>query len=175
MITSTLTDFRLHGEFVGFVRTPEGKKRMALRSADGEVLLKVERELRRKLAGRLERGSKIEVTGVVRTEIFTGESKRVVTQVHPLGTVACTPTCTIRICAKKNCWKQGGRELFRALEAEIATHKMAETVRLKAVGCLDECKHAPNMECDGQIYRRCSPADAPALVKTLAAKPATSG
>ncbi len=171
MTTSTPTDFHLQGEFAGFVRTPAGKKRMVLRMHGEDVLLKVQRELRQELSGRLARGTIVEAAGVVRTELFTGETKRVVTLVRPVGSGAGATTCTIKICAKKNCWKQGGRELWRAFETEIAAQGYEEVVRLKAVGCLDECKHAPNMECHGHVYRRCSPAQAPAFLATLAAKP----
>jgi NADH:ubiquinone oxidoreductase subunit E len=148
---------------------------MVLRVPGEEILLKVQRELRAELSGRIPRGAVVEVAGVVRTELFTGETKRVVTQVRPLVPVAATQTCTIRICAKKNCWKQGGRELWRAFETEIAGQGLGEAVRLKAVGCLDQCKHAPNIECHGHFYRHCSPAQAPAFLATLVPRPETPG
>ncbi len=171
MITNPPTDFSLQGEFAGFVRTPAGKKRMVLRVHGEDVFLKVQRELRADLSGRFPRGITVEVAGVVRTELFTGETKRVVTQVRPLATGTPAHPCTIKICGKKNCWKQGGRELWRAFEAEVAAQGLGESVRLKAVGCLDECKHAPNMECHGHIYRHCSPAQAPAFLATIAPHP----
>ncbi len=171
MLSTALQDFRLQGEFAGFIRTREGKKRMVLRVGGEDVLLKVQRELRRELSGRLEPGSALEVSGEVRVERFTGETKRVVTSAHPVAGPAAP--CTIRICAKKNCWRQGGKELWRTLEGAVAKQGLAESVRLKAVGCLDECKHAPNLEAHGRIHRHCSPAQALQLLPKTA--PAASG
>lgn len=163
--------FQLCGVFEGFVRTREGKKRLVLRTSDGELLLKVERGLRRDLSGRLSRGTEIALSGEVRTARFTGESKRVVTRCEIINqvapTVAAAPSGTIRVCAKKNCWKQGGRELWRALEGEIEARGWSGSVRLKAVDCLDECKHAPNLECEGCIHRHSTPAQACALLDSL--------
>lgn len=173
MITNTPTDFRLQGEFAGFVRTTAGKKRMILRIDGEDVLLKVQRAFRAELSGRLARGTAVEVAGVVSTDVFTGETKRVVTQVRPTDSMARAQTCTIKVCAKKNCWKQGGKELWRAFETEIAGREWEEVVRLKAVGCLDECKHAPNIECQGQIHRHCSPAQVAVFLETLAMHPPT--
>jgi hypothetical protein len=175
MITHPPLDFRLQGEFAGFIRTTAGKKRLRLRTADGEMLLKVERELRRELAGRLERGTTVEVAGVVRTELFTGETKRVVTQVNAVVAGRAEierggPVCTIRVCAKKNCWKQGGREVFRHLERELTARGWTENVRLKAVGCFDQCDHAPVLECGAHLHRHCSPAKATALLASLEKK-----
>jgi hypothetical protein len=161
-----MSHFRLHGEFTGFIRTREGKKRMVLQVAGEAMQLKVERGLRRELSGRLSPGTMLEVTGEVRTELFTGEMKRVVTKVH--ARTGAATACTIKVCAKKNCWRQGGKELWRGLEAEVKSRGLEETVRLKAVNCLDECKHAPNLECDGRVHRQCSPAQATALLAGLA-------
>lgn len=167
MISTSLQDFSLQGEFAGFIRTREGKKRMVLRVDGEEMLLKVQRELRRELSGHLRPGVMIEVAGELRKELFMGESKRVVTRVRPV-TGEATP-CTIKVCAKKNCWRQGGKELWRALEGTVDQQDLADVVRLKAVGCLDECKHAPNLEAHGRIHRHCSPAEAVSLLPKSAA------
>ena len=168
MFTATPTDFQMHGEFAGFIRTREGKKRMILRVSGEEILLKVERELRRELSGHLAIGAAVAVAGVMRTELFTGESKRVVTHVKPLGQAA--QPCTFKVCAKKNCWKQGGRELWQALETAVAEQDLGDAVRLKAVGCLDECKHAPNVECQGHVHRHCTPAGVRRLLAEVTAR-----
>jgi NADH:ubiquinone oxidoreductase subunit E len=64
------------------------------------------------------------------------------------------------VCAHKDCWRSGGRELWRELKRQIDEGGLGDIVRLKAVDCLDECKRGPNAEAGGCEFHRCSPRDA---------------
>jgi len=154
---ATDAGFELQGNFAGFFRDVFGRRRMALRVAGDEIYLKVPKALRRELDGALVRGQEIVVMG--RDSSEDGRGARVVTQVRIAGNAACI-SCPIRVCAKKNCWRNGGKELWKALQAEIAAGGLAETVKLKAVDCLDHCKKGPNAECGGHDFHHCTPGQA---------------
>ncbi len=163
--------FDLTGEFGGFVFTDEGKRRLVLRSVDRERLLKVPRDLRRRMIGNFRVGQTLRVSGVEEHDPATGLDRWVVASVLPPGGESAPPERrgeTIRVCAKKNCWRRGGRELFAALERGIEARGLAGQVRLKAVGCLDRCEQAPNVDCGGREFRRCTPRDADAILARAA-------
>lgn len=166
--------FELRGQFAGFFRTIFGKRRMILRAGGEDHELKVPKELRRELAGALVPGVEIVVTGFERPEDFTGRMRRVVSHIHfltrpPVPPDACA-TCTIRVCTKKNCWKQGGRELWHTLETRLAEQGLTDAVRLKAVDCLDNCKRAPNLELHHRLHQRGTPARVGEIVAQIAAE-----
>ena len=148
--------FALTGDFGGFVSTPTGKRRLRLRMGDYECLLKVPRLLRRSLIGKLRPGETIRVAGVEDRDPETGVLRRVATQVASNGAVA-VAACPVLVCAKKNCWRNGGRELWAALERERDALGLAGRIELRRVGCLDRCSSAPNVDCGDAEYTRCSP------------------
>jgi (2Fe-2S) ferredoxin len=161
--------FELRGEFAGFIRTIQGKRRMVLHADHENWLLKVPKDLRHHLTTTLSPGSKIAVTGEEFFEEGHDGPKRVVSKVQFL-----TPSgetipihCPIRICTKKNCWRSGGKQLWQALEESLVRRGLAESVQLEAVDCMDHCKHGPNVEWQGCEYHRCSPEDAEKIVDTV--------
>ena len=166
--------FELTGHFGGFVFTDAGKRRMLLRLGEEHCLLKAPKELRRRIVGKFRPGETIRVAGVGERDPVTGVIKHVVSRVLPpdaapsSGTPLPLPTmatsCTIRVCAKKNCWRNGGRELWDALGREVQARGLEGQVELRQVGCLDRCKQAPNVDHGRQEHARCSPADAAGLV-----------
>jgi hypothetical protein len=151
--------FELRGRFAGFFRDVFGKRRMVLRVDGEELYLKVPKPWRRELEGRLRSGDTLVVAGSGRDGVSADRDRRVVTQIRLEGEAACL-ACPIRVCAGKNCWRSGGRELWRELERQIEDAGLADTVRLKAVDCLDRCKRGPNAEIAGSDFHRCSPHDA---------------
>jgi hypothetical protein len=162
--------FELSGEFAGFIRTIQGKRRMLLRTAAGDVQLKVPRSLRHRLDGRLSAGCAIIVSGLEHRD-YTGNVTRAVLRVRVSDPAAAGPcfTCPIEVCAKKNCWKQGGRELWQALDQELAG--IDDAPALESVHCLDRCKLAPNFDCGGLEFARCTPERARRFVHDLSALP----
>ena len=173
--TLTFRTFELIGRFAGFVFTETGKRRMRLCEGEHEHLLKVPRTLRRRVIGQFQPGQSIRVAGIEEEDPATGLLKRVVSRVLP-DTVASpenagplpapTPVAAypIRVCAKKNCWRQGGRELWEALGREVTARGLAAQITLRRVGCLDRCKHAPNADCGDHAYTQCAPGDAARMI-----------
>jgi hypothetical protein len=109
------------------------------------------------LEGKLRPGQRVIVRGTESTESEGGRDRRVVFQVSRAGEGQAAVVCPIRVCAKKNCWRSGGKELWRELERRIADAGLEDTVKLKAVNCLDRCKHGPNVDIPGCEFTRCSP------------------
>ena len=170
--------FELSGRFGGFVVTPEGKRRMLLRQGDQVCLLKVPRLLRRGLIGQFQPGESIRVAGTEELDPDTGVVRRIVSRVVP---EAVTPSpappavlCAVRVCSKKNCWRNGGRELWEALVRERAARGLAGQIELRQTGCLDRCQGRPNADVGPGEYTRCSPRDAAAILTRAAGLPADS-
>lgn len=164
--------FVLQGEYAGFIRTLLGKRRMVLRTGEEDFFLKVPKDFRHRLAAALAPGSKISVAGHEVCEDGSRGPKLVVSTVQmvtPSG-VAIPIGCPIRVCTKKNCWRSGGKELWDALETQLAERGLTGAIQLEGVDCLDHCKRAPNAEWQGCEFHRCSPADAEKIVDTLQEK-----
>ncbi len=172
----TTRPFGFAGRFGGFVFTGAGKRRLRLREGDEDRLLKVPRSLRRQIIGKFREGDPIRVIGTEETDAKTGACRQEVSQVLP-GTEesggAMSPSvnasaAVVRVCAKKNCWRKGGRELWDALDRELAASGQAGKIALRQVGCLDRCKQAPNADGGGIEYTRCSPGQAAGIVAQVA-------
>ena len=181
---SSSIPFELTGKFGGFIYTDAGKRRMVLRVGEREYLLKVPKELRRRVIANFRSGEEVFVTGVEERDAVTGVTSRwLVARMQSAASVRSREVAPswrgasgpILVCVKKNCWRAGGRELWHALERELDTQGLATTTELKAVHCLDRCKHAPNAEWRGCAFRRCAPADAVAIVACAAASVARRG
>jgi hypothetical protein len=152
--------FEHTGVFEGFVRNREGKKRLILRLRDDSQLeFKVERDLREKYEDELEPGALITVTGFQKFSLPV-KIKRVIQRIRiqfsPPRKVDHCAKCPIHVCAKKNCWKSGGKELMAELRLKIHAAGLDDAVDLRSVGCLDECKKAPNIEFGKKVLTRCS-------------------
>lgn len=154
MIAETPDTFEMQGRFAGFFRDIFGKRRMVLKVEGEEVYLKVPKPLREELTGQLIPGQEVRVFGD-RVSDERKRSRLVVAQVQVASQSACI-SCPIQVCAKKNCWRNGGQDVFRELERRIDAAGLTGTVKLKAVGCLDHCDHGPNVEAAGREYHRCS-------------------
>ena len=172
--------FELTGSFGGFVFTDAGKRRLRLHMGEQEYLLKVPRILRRRIIGKFRVGEPIRVGGTEERDIETGTLKRLVSQVvpdetngstrvaSPLTDSAPIVTCPIRVCSKKNCWRNGGRELWHALGQELDARNLTGQIELQQVGCLDRCKRAPNVDWGDHEFTHCSPGDATAIIARAA-------
>lgn len=161
---SVTAPFELTGDFGGFVRNLFGKRRLLLYTATGEVQLKVPRTLRLQLDGRLTIGSPLTVFGFEQ-EAY-GKPHLAAVRIRIASTGACH-TCPIQVCTKKNCWRQGGRELWHTLEQELASLPAAPA--LEKVDCLDRCKQAPNFDFGPLEFEHATPERARRFVHDLAA------
>lgn len=164
--------FVLRGTFAGFVRTAKGKRRMILRTPQGETVgLKAPKALLQEMerAGGL--GGELEVTGREKGLRPDGTVRREVVgwRWFGVGQRGCAG-CKIRVCAKANCWKQGGQALWQALEAGIREKGLEGVVELKAVRCMGRCKRAPNLEWRGRYLERCKTGEALAVLEQIASE-----
>jgi hypothetical protein len=145
---------------------------MVLRIGKEDHFLKVEKELRHRLKTALTPGSEILVSGPEADEHGRPVCKRVVSDVRlmtPHGPVACA-RCPIRVCTKKTCWRNGGQELWQALEGTLTRRGLTDAVPLEGVHCLDHCKRGPNAEWQGHDFHHCTLRDAERIVATAAGK-----
>lgn len=159
---------------MGFILTLRGKRRMVLRTDGGEVQLKVAKALRKELSESLEAGARVLVQGTEEREAFSGNLKRTVLEARVLSAsgnpISACAECPIRVCAKKNCWKGGGKEVYEALCRELEEAGLAGEVEVKKVGCLDNCKRGPNLLYRKRLHERCTPAHAAAIVAKIIAR-----
>jgi hypothetical protein len=102
------TGFEVQGRFAGFFRDIFGKRRMALRVAGEEIYLKVPKALRKELEPILVPGEEVVVLG---RDAFDGRDARVVSELRFRDRPGCI-ACPIRVCTKKSCWRNGGKELW---------------------------------------------------------------
>lgn len=170
MSTPTETTFELQGKFGGFVRTLQGKRRMRLQVDETELLLKVPKALREQLFQVLAPGQQVIVNGVEERGRFSDKMKRVVTGVRSPDAAGESLNCitsSIRVCTKKNCWRAGGKELWEALEHELKINGLTDTLRLKGVDCLDNCKRGPNALWGRHFYQRASSNEASEIVRKI--------
>ena len=157
------SEFQIKGEFRGFFRDVFGNRRMALRTGSSEFYLKVPKRLRKTLGTTLVPGQRVVARGAIKLDRKTGDERRVVSQVRlASGALLASP---IRVCVKKNCWRNGGKELWHALKRGIGEAGLDDDIRLKAVDCLDHCKRGPNAECAGCDFHHCTPADAKKILE----------
>lgn len=173
-----IAPFEMAGSFGGFVFTEAGKRRMVLRSEGHDCLLKVPRLLRRRIIGKFRPGDLIRVAGTGERDETTGLLRRVVSRVLPdvavrEGSIPGTAprpavASPIKVCSKKNCWRNGGHALWQALQRELVSRGPDHRVELRQVGCLDRCKRAPNVDWGDHEYAHCSVADAPAMIARAA-------
>lgn len=52
----------------------------------------------------------------------------------------------VKVCSKGKCFKQGGRQVMKSLEAAIAEDPSLQHVTVEGVGCLKACKKGPNIK-----------------------------
>ncbi len=162
-----MSAFTFTGEFGGFVRLANGKRRMILRTLDQELVLKVPRSLREELDGMLNMGGTLTVHGVEEQE---GEHRKFIVSEIELTPEHRLNGCTVRVCGKKNCWRKGNRELAHLLEKELDRCGLSRLVRLKVSGCLDHCDQAPAIACNEHVMEYCERETVQKLVERLKAR-----
>ena len=149
---------------------------MVLRVGGETLLVKVPRLLRRQVIGTFRDGQALRVVGVEERDATGVVGRRVAAQIVPASIEVPPPVprprtvYTIKVCAKKNCWRSGGQELLRALKEKASASGLTDGVEVKAVGCLDRCKQAANVDTPWREYRRCTARDAQAILAEVVAR-----
>ena len=76
------------------------------------------------------------------------------------------PPIKIQVCSKGSCHKRGSSKICASLQAMIQERNLQSVVFIEKVGCLKECKHAPNvrLQPSGAI---CHQASSPKVLQLL--------
>ncbi|HHP7231750.1 MAG TPA: (2Fe-2S) ferredoxin domain-containing protein [Xenococcaceae cyanobacterium] len=146
-----------------------------------EYWIKVAKEVRKSFPEKLQPGCLLQVTGMRKYEIHKGKIKYKAYGVELLTQpVLATPTALtsdvavatkskakVLFCQKSTCWKRGGKTACALLKAELQSRGIADRVEIKTVGCLKQCKKAPNVVImpDKARYSRVQPQQVPQLIE----------
>ena len=170
-------EFETDGEVVEFLMTLQGKWRLVLRTGTGDLHLKITKSLRSELRAMLQPGMRVSVRGFEERKRFATQPLLTITDCLVLSPhsgdrgirdeeLVCA-SCPIEVCAKKNCWKNGGKVVYETLCRELDTAGLGEHVKVKKVGCLDNCKRGPNVLHGKTLHERCSEETTGAIVRKI--------
>jgi NADH:ubiquinone oxidoreductase subunit E len=171
-----VTAFQLEGRFLGFTAKEGYKlKYMRLATAEGELVIKVSKELRPTLWRTLVPGEWVQAMGYQKLDEYKGSLKLKAYQVEvtvpssltasdvaaikfPAAEVSVAATDeaikqepskiktkNILVCQKSDCCKRGGRAVSQALASALSDRQLDNQVSIKPTGCLKRCKAGPNI------------------------------
>ena len=140
-------------------KSDDSIKTIKLLTEHGEYQIKVAKEIRKKLNKKLQTGCSIKVMGMRKYKFKKGkveykaydveilskpEVEKAITQ--SASAVATKPKAKVLFCQKSTCWKKGGgAAVCETLKAQLQSKGIADRVEIKTVGCLKQCKKAPNL------------------------------
>lgn len=172
-----VSDFSLEGRFLGF-EFEDGYKLKYLRIAtsEGEICIKLCKQLRASFELRLLPGHWLQVVGEKKLDLKTGKVKLkaerviVVTASHtetaiPVKATPVKSKSSILVCQKSDCMKRGGKAVCQAIEAALSARGLEDQVGIKGTGCMKNCKAGPNLVMpDKTRYNRIQAAQIPAVM-----------
>jgi (2Fe-2S) ferredoxin len=181
-LTMEVAEFCLEGRFLDVVIEDGYKlKGLLLSTAEGEYYVKLAKNLRVAFDWRLPKGTWLQVVGTKKYDSKKGKvtlkAERVMAARSDVGKVSLSPSenkpeakpvkqQTILVCQKSDCWKRGGKDACQALEAELRSKGLEDTVNIKGTGCMKNCKAGPNLVMpDKTRYSKIKPEQVPALVE----------
>ncbi|ELS03773.1 ferredoxin [Xenococcus sp. PCC 7305] len=181
-IQPLVSEFTIVGKLEDLViKSDRSIKHLQLSTKKEEYSVKVAKELRHRLNDQLKPGCWLKVTGMRKYEIHKGQVKYKAYKVELLpkkslsnfasdGLVTSNntkPKAKVLFCSKSTCWKKGGKSACRMLQTELENRGIADQVQVKTVGCLKQCKKAPNIVVmpDKARYQRVSPKQVPLLIE----------
>jgi NADH:ubiquinone oxidoreductase subunit E len=175
---AAVTEFCFEGRFLDFVIKDGYKlKGLLLGTSEGECYIKLAKHLRSAFDLRLPQGTWLQVVGTkqynAKKDQVTLVAERVMAASADMGTVAAqipvktkpAKTQTILVCQKSDCMKRGGKTLCQALESELITNGLENSVTIKGTGCMKNCKAGPNLVMpDKTRYSKIKAEQVPALI-----------
>jgi NADH:ubiquinone oxidoreductase subunit E len=175
---AAVTEFCFEGRFLDFVIKDGYKlKGLLLGTSEGECYIKLAKHLRSAFDLRLPQGTWLQVVGTkqynAKKDQVTLVAERVMAASADMGTVAAqspvktkpAKTQTILVCQKSDCMKRGGKALCQALESELITNGLENSVTIKGTGCMKNCKAGPNLVMpDKTRYSKIKAEQVPALI-----------
>lgn len=160
----------LKGQFVEVLRSPKGKlKGIVLRTADQTYDIKLPKYLRPVLVRELAPHAFVQVWAYPDEERWRGINimpledceaialRETWADLEPLTSQATEPAIAsepvapakkmcVQVCRKGKCYKQGGKDILQALQAEVADNPDLQHVSVEGVGCMKACKKGPNLK-----------------------------
>ena len=175
-----VTQFRIFGKLENFViKSNNCLKSLQVVSEGEEYWIKVAKEVRKSLKLELESGCFVQVTGMRKHDVHRGKVKYKAYKIELLAPATIKSTknfslgaktkakAKVLFCQKSTCWKKGGKATCESLKQELNNRGIADLVEIKKVGCLKQCKQAPNMVImpDKARYSRIRPTQVSTLVE----------
>ena len=76
------------------------------------------------------------------------------------------PALKVLFCQNSNCWNKGGKVASEALRMKLRSQGTIDQVEIKTIGCLKQCKQAPNLVImpEGNRYSRVQPEQLSTLI-----------
>ena len=161
MMQPLVSSFTVTGKLADLTtKSNDSIKTLKLVTEHGEYQIKVAKEIRTKLSKKLQTGCLVKVTGMRKYKMKQGEinykayeiellSKPVIEKAVTQSSnsaVATKPKAKVLFCQKSTCWNKGGGQLAcETLKAQLQSRGIADRVEVKTVGCLKQCKKAPNL------------------------------
>lgn len=166
----------LKGQYAGAYRSDKGKiKGLLLQAGGAEYTIKLPKYLRPMLVRDLAPGEFIQVWAYPEGDrwravnILTLPECEAVALRKQWGDLAPVADLAqpkqkrmcIEVCSKGTCFKQGGRQIYHALQDAVDGNPDLAHVSIKATGCMKACKQGPNLRLpNGKMLHRTSPAEA---------------
>ncbi len=177
-----VSKFTITGKLEDYIsKSNDYIKSLQLVTEQDEYSIKLAKELRNSWNEQLQPGCLLKVTGMRKYEIHKGKVKykaygielldkpvveSVVSDIQD-GKVGAKAKAKVLFCQKSTCWKKGGKAACASLKAELERRGISNQVEIKTVGCLKQCKKAPNivMMPDKARYSKVNPKQISKLVE----------
>ena len=182
MVQPLVSEFTVVGKLEDFIgKSDNSIKYLQITTEREEYSIKVAKELRSRLGQHLQPGCWLKVTGMRKYELHKGQVKYKAYRVELLAeklekefaseqakrAKKTKPKAKVLFCQKSTCWKKGGKATCQTLKNELQQQGIAEKVEIKTVGCLKQCKKAPNIVVmpDKARYHNVNPKQVSLLIK----------
>lgn len=162
----------LHGQYIGSTSSSKGRlKDIQLKRNQDEVTIKLPKSISHTLTGKLQPGMMLQVwvrpkkshlkalmvmpgtmpTGVevaIQEQPDPASENQVLEAQDSSNTPSSqqSPVCTLNVCTKGKCYKQGGRQVLQALEDAVQAQNLEGAIAVKPTGCLKNCKKGPTVK-----------------------------
>jgi (2Fe-2S) ferredoxin len=187
----------IQGTYLGGLSSSKGRlKYLQLQQNGEEWLVKLSKPIGYTLAGKLQPGMVLQVWARPKDDCFKalkvipvapGISEQAASSLPCKASIAPAPeeaaglaslpegttvtpkpkACTLKVCTKGKCDKQGSHKVLMALKAAIAQSAATSHIIIKPTGCLKNCKQGPTVKVSpgSETYSFVRPQDAPTLVR----------
>lgn len=172
----------LKGQYRGVYRSDKGKiKGLLLQAGEAELTVKLPKYLRPMLVRELAPGDFVQVWAYPEDDrwrainvlpLSQGEAEMLRQQWGDLAPApelaqASPKRMCIEVCTKGKCYKQGGRQIYNALQEAVESDPALAHVAIKGTGCMKACKQGPNLRLpNGRMLHGVSPTEALARLDT---------